>query len=254
MTTLHAEPPFHRWQLLVDSAGIDRLAACHVAVFGVGGVGSFAAEALARSAVGRLTLVDFDVVAPSNVNRQLHALSDTVGQPKVELMADRCRRINPAATVTALQRVYDADSSAELLAGDYDLVLDCIDNITAKLHLIQRCKELGLPILASMGAANKVDPAQVHVGDLFHTHKCRLARIIRKELRRRGIRSGVRVVYSTEEYRPLRAAGEMSAWTEDGRRQRITLGSSAFIPPIFGLNLAAEAVRLLLGDTPHPEA
>ena len=247
---------FSRMQLLVGEPGMHQLKESSVAVFGVGGVGSYATEALVRAGIGRLTLVDFDEVCATNINRQIHATSETVGRIKVEVMAERCRAINPEVVVEPLQSFYDAESSSELLERGYDYVLDCIDHITAKLHLIQSCRERGLRIISSMGAANKLDPTMIKVADLFHTEKCRLARIIRTELRRRGIKEGVKVVYSREEFRPLAAQaapdndsaprardGEMS-----GRRDyhRVTLGSSSFVPPLFGLTMAGEVIRELL--------
>jgi len=227
-------------ELLVGGDGLRRLAAASVAVFGVGGVGGYAVEALARAGIGRLTLVDFDVVASSNINRQIHALEETVGRTKVQVMAERCRAINPAIRVEPLREFYGAENSEILLGRGYDQVLDCIDHITGKLHLIQSCKERGLPIISSMGAANKLDPTKVATADLFQTQKCRLAKILRKELRKRGIESGVPVVYSTEEFRPISESG-----TEE-RARRVTLGSSSYIPPIFGLIMAGEVIRGLL--------
>lgn len=249
---------FSRMELLVGEAGMARLAGASVAVFGVGGVGSYAAEALARAGVGRLTLVDFDDICLTNVNRQIHALDGTVGRPKVQVMAERCRAINPLAQIEPVKAFYEAANSVELLDRGYDYVLDCIDHITAKLHLIQNCKERGLPVISSMGAANKLDPTKIAVADLFHTQKCRLARIIRKELRKRGVVSGVRVVYSTEEFRPLGEATagcaedcvcpnrEEQRWSCTDRR--VILGSSSYIPPLFGLTMAGEVIRSLLGE------
>ncbi|MHB8708546.1 MAG: tRNA threonylcarbamoyladenosine dehydratase [Desulfuromonadales bacterium] len=252
------EHRFSRLDLLVGREGLDRLARASVAVFGVGGVGSFAVEALARGGVGRLTLVDFDDICLTNVNRQLHALDGTIGRPKVQVMAERCRAINPAAQVEPIKAFYSAENSVELLDRGYDYVLDCIDHITAKLHLIENCLQRGLPVISSMGAANKLDPTQLKVADIAHTGQCRLARVIRKELRRRGIHGGLKVVYSTEEYRPLGPATAVCAdncicpnqedqqWRCTDRR--VILGSSSVIPPLFGLTMAGEVLRALLGE------
>ncbi len=249
---------FSRMELLAGAEGMARLADASVAIFGVGGVGSYAAEALARAGVGRLTLVDFDDICLTNVNRQIHALDGTIGKPKVQVMAERCRAIHPGVQVEPIKAFFQAENAGQLLERGYDYVLDCIDHITAKLHLIQSCRERELPIISSMGAANKLDPTKIAVADLFHTQKCRLARIIRKELRRRGISSGVRVVYSTEEFRPLDPAGGACAencvcpnqdeqqWS--CRHRRVILGSSSYIPPIFGLTMAGEVIRTLLGE------
>lgn len=252
------EHRFSRLDLLVGKDGRTRLAAASVAVFGVGGVGSYAVEALARGGIGRLTLVDFDDICLTNVNRQLHALDGTIGRAKVQVMAERCRAINPSIQVEPVKAFYAADNSVELLERGYDYVLDCIDHITAKLHLLQSCKERGLPVISSMGAANKLDPTQVRVADLADSRTCRLARIIRKELRRRGIHGGIKVVYSTEEFRPLSPAAAVCAdncicpnqadqqWRCTDRR--VILGSSSVIPPLFGLTMAGEILRELLGQ------
>ncbi|WP_020674630.1 ThiF family adenylyltransferase [Geopsychrobacter electrodiphilus] len=252
-----SEHRFSRLKLLVGGAGMARLKGARVAVFGIGGVGSYAAEALARAGVGHLTLVDFDEICETNVNRQIHALSSTIGQKKVEAMAERCRQINPLAEVVAIYRFYDAEASAELLGPGFDYVLDCIDHITAKLHLIQSCLERKLAIISSMGAANKIDPSLIRVADISKTEKCRLARIIRKELRNRGINKGVQVVFSTEEFRPLSSDTAACAencvcpnkedqrWSCEDRR--VILGSSSYIPPIFGLCMAGEVIRKLSG-------
>ena len=253
-----AEHRFSRMQLLVGADGMGKLQQASVAVFGIGGVGSYAVEALARAGIGKLTLVDFDDICVTNVNRQIHALNGTLGQPKVVAMAERCREINPRAEVVAMQRFYEAAASDELLAPGYDYVLDCIDHITAKLHLLQSCVERGLPVIASMGAANKLDPTGLRVTDISKTEKCRLARIIRKELRKRGIERGIKVVYSTEEFRPLSDETAVCAencvcpnkedqrWSCDDRR--VILGSSSYIPPLFGLTMAGEVIRSLLGE------
>jgi tRNA A37 threonylcarbamoyladenosine dehydratase len=247
---------FDRLERLVGSEGLQRLKQASVAVVGIGGVGSYAVEALARAGIGRLTLIDFDTIAPSNINRQIHALEPTIGRPKVQVMAERCLAINPEAEVRPLQVFYSAETDDELLAGGYDYLLDCIDSITAKLHLIESCRKRGIPVISAMGAANKLDPTLIRVADLAHTQKCRMARIIRKELGRRGIRRDVRVIYSLEEFRPLAGSPDTAAPDSDASspesasaRQRVTLGSSSYIPPIFGLTMAGEVIRELLGES-----
>ena len=234
---------FSRLELLVGRDGLTRLEHASVAVFGLGGVGSFAAEALVRGGIGRLTLVDFDIIDITNLNRQLHALDGTVGRPKAQVMAERCRAINPAVQVEALQAFYAAENSAELLDRGYDYVLDCIDHISAKLHLIEACLERGLPVISSMGAANKLDSTQVRVADLAHTRTCRLARIIRRELRRRGIHGGLKVVFSTEEFRPLSGGrpsrGGRRRLSGTSRATRQLFGDSAAVRPDHGRRGAA---------------
>lgn len=249
---------FSRMELLVGTPGLTRLATSSVAVFGLGGVGSYAVEALARAGVGRLTLIDFDAICLTNVNRQLHALDGTVGRPKAAVMAERCRLINPAISVEPLQEFYSEKNSPELLNRGYDYVLDCIDHVTAKLHLLQSCMAAGIPVISSMGAANKIDPTCIKVDDLFKTSSCGLARILRKELRKRGVSSGIRAVYSTEEYLPPEQKNATCAedcicpqrdddlW--NCRHRRIILGSSSYIPPLFGLTMAGEVIRTLLKD------
>lgn len=245
MTTPHR---FARLELLYGKPGLSRLAEKSVAVFGLGGVGSYAVEALVRGGVGRLTLIDFDQIDITNCNRQIHAHEGTVGQPKALVMAERCRMINPDVQVEPLQAFYDQDNARELLQRGYDYVLDCIDHVTAKLHLIESCLVCQLPVMSAMGAANKLDPTKVLVADLARTEHCRLARIIRRELRRRGIHGGVKTVYSSEEFKPL-AAGRSARGTERAehyQHQRAPLGSSSVVPPIFGLTMAGEVIRDLL--------
>ena len=237
---------FERLERLVGSNGLQRLKNASVAVVGVGGVGSYAAEALARAGVGRLTLIDFDRIALSNINRQIHALEHTVGQTKVEAMANRCLAINPEIEVLPLEAFFSAENSTELLAGGFDYLCDCIDSITAKLHLIESCINSSIPVVSAMGAANKLDPTLIRVGDLARTQKCRMARIMRKELGRRGIRRGVKVVYSLEEFHALNTEAPQEYDTTTGHRPRVTLGSSSYIPPIFGLTMAGEVIRELL--------
>jgi tRNA A37 threonylcarbamoyladenosine dehydratase len=239
---------FDRLQLLYDSGGLEKLQNRSVAVFGIGGVGSYAAEGLIRGGVGRLTLVDFDTVDITNLNRQVHALEATVGMPKVEAMAARCRAINPPAEIEVRQERFQADNANTLLAGRYDYVLDCIDLVTSKLLLIESCLLREIPVISSMGAANKVDPTLIRVADLAHTRKCRLARIVRKELRKRQIHGGVKVVYSLEEFRPLTEGRRAEGPDENYQERRAPLGSSSVIPPIFGLTMAGEVIRDLLKE------
>ena len=241
---------FDRLNLLVGEAGVARLKQTSVAVFGLGGVGSYAVEALVRGGIGRLTLIDFDRVDITNCNRQLHAHDGTIGQPKALVMAERCRMINPEVQVEPLQAFYSQETSEELLQRGYDYVLDCIDHITAKIHLIETCVARQLPIISSMGAANKLDPTCILIADLADTNKCRLARVLRRELRRRGISRGVKTVYSTEEFRPLSDGRREDSAAEAGhyQAQRAPLGSSSVIPPLFGLTMAGEVIRDLLAE------
>ena len=234
------ENRFQRLELLVGTDGLEKLANSSVAVFGIGGVGGHAVEALVRGGVGKLTLIDPDLICLTNINRQVHALGNTVGQVKVEVMSQRCHEINPQVQVVIHHCAYRVDSSEQLLTPRYDYVLDCIDNITDKLHLLQSCHDRGLPIISSMGAANKLDPTKIEVADISATKKCRLARTIRKELRKQGIEQGIKVVYSTEEFRPLTGP--------DATNRQPVLGSSSYLPPLFGLTMAGVVIQTLIGD------
>ena len=184
---------FSRAELLLGAEAIEKLAASHVAVFGVGGVGSFACEALARAGVGELTLIDNDEVALTNRNRQLIALASTTGQPKVEVMRARIADINPRCTVHALQLFYLPDTPLDLTQFDY--VIDAIDTVTAKLHLISACDRLGVPLICSMGTGNKLDPTRFEVADIYKTSVCPLARVIRLACKKQRIKH-LKVVYS----------------------------------------------------------
>ena len=253
MSHLHR---FSRTELLIGSAGLNQLKHSTVAIFGLGGVGSFAAEALCRAGIGRLILVDFDDICLTNVNRQLHAMDGTVGKAKVQVMAQRLRLINPEAEIVPYQDFYEAENSEFLLADPYDYVVDAIDHITSKLHLIRTCRQRNIPIISSMGAAAKLDPTQIMVADISQTNKCRMARSVRKLLKKQGIASGVKVVFSTEEYREQEVQdggckGNCICPNKDDQKfscehRRVILGSVSFIPSIFGLTMAGVVVNDLL--------
>ena len=253
MSNLHR---FSRTELLVGPQGLDRLKNSSVAIFGLGGVGSFAAEALCRAGIGRLVIVDFDDICLTNVNRQLHALDGTVGKAKALMMAERLRQINPQADIVPYKDFYAADNSDFFLSPGYDYVVDAIDHITSKLHLIRSCKERGIPIISSMGAAAKLDPTQIKVADIAETQKCRMARSVRKLLKRQGISKGVKVVFSTEEYRQQEVRdggckGNCICPNKDDQRfscehRRVILGSISYVPSIFGLTMAGVVVNDLL--------
>jgi tRNA A37 threonylcarbamoyladenosine dehydratase len=251
---------FSRTELLVGSAGLEKLRKSTVAIFGLGGVGGFAAEALCRAGVGRLVIVDFDDVCVTNINRQILALDDTVGRSKALVMAERLHRINPSAEVVPCKDFYSAENSDFLLSENYDYVLDAIDHITSKLHLIKTCRERRIPIVSSMGAASKLDPTRIRVADIADTHKCRMARIVRKLLKKQGVERGVTVVFSTEEYREPAARESIckdacvcpnrDEEVFSCRHRRVILGSISYIPAIFGLTMAGVVVNDILAGNP----
>ena len=251
---------FSRTELLVGAEGLARLRNSSVAIFGLGGVGSSAAEAICRAGVGQITIVDFDDICLTNINRQLHALDGTVGKAKTQVMAERLRCINPSAEIIAYREFYAQESSDLLLAGHHDYVLDAIDHFTSKVHLITRCRERSLPIISSMGAAMKLDPTLIRVADISRTSNCRMARAMRKLLKKEGITDGVTVVYSLEEFRkpqtPEAGCGSSCICPNRESRQfscehrRVVLGSMMTIPAIFGLTMAGVAINRILDGSP----
>ena len=230
---------FSRSALLIGEEKIDRLAGAHVAVFGVGGVGGFVAEALCRAGIGTLSLFDRDTVSRSNLNRQIIALQSTIGQEKTEVMAARCRDINPDVTVYPHAVFYDASTADDFPLSAYDYVVDAIDTVSSKLLLAERANAAGVPLISAMGAGNKLDPSLFRVSDITNTTVCPLARVMRRELKLRGIRH-LKVVWSPEP--PLTPAPCENA---PGRRQ--TPGSMSFVPGTAGLLPAGEVIRDLAG-------
>lgn len=223
---------FTRTALVIGNEGVHRLAQAKVAVFGVGGVGGAVCEALARSGIGTLVLVDYDVVDITNINRQIVALQSTIGRPKVDVMAERIREINPNCQVIALREFYEPGRADDFLTPDLNYVVDAIDSVSSKVDLLTQCYTRKIPVVASMGAGNKLDPTQLRIADISQTHTCPLARVVRLGLREKGINKGIPVVFSPEP--PTRVT--------TGR----TPGSTAFVPPAAGLALASWVVRELL--------
>lgn len=226
------EEQYARTRLLLGDEAQEHLKGCTVAVFGLGGVGSFAAEALARAGIGRMILVDRDVVTISNLNRQLVALHSTLGRPKAEVMRERILDINPACRAEAKQVFYLPENGAELIRPEYDYIVDAIDNVTAKLDLACRAHALSIPIISAMGAGNKLDPSHFETADIYETAGCPLCRVMRRELRKRGVTS-LKVVYSREEPRRVAAPGG----------ERPPTASVPFVPPVMGMILAGEVIR-----------
>ena len=222
---------------LIGEEGFSRLASARVAVFGIGGVGGHLAEALARAGVGHLHLVDKDTVSLSNINRQAVALHSTVGLPKVEVMAARIRDINPACTVETSVCFYLPENAREFDLSDYDFVADCVDTVAAKLELAVRCEEAGTPLIAAMGAGNKLHPESFRISDISKTETDPLARVMRRELKKRGVKR-LLCVWSDEPPAPARVTGE------DGRPAPASI---AFTPSAMGLVMAGEMVRRLAG-------
>ena len=234
------EHRFLRTEMVLGDRALDRLSRCHVAVFGLGGVGSYAAEILARSGVGELTLVDQDTLSLTNINRQLYALSSTVGEYKAEAAARRCRDINPGLRVHPLCATYDAAHRDAFFTGKFDYIADCIDLVTCKLDLIAQAGQRGIPIISALGTGNKLDASLLRVSDISKTEGCPLARVIRKELRARGIHHH-KVVWSPEEARKP----DQPEAPPPGRRS--VPASAVWVPATAGLLLAGEVVMDLTG-------
>ncbi len=232
---------FSRTRLLLGDDGIKKLQKARVAVFGVGGVGGYVVEALARAGVGALDLIDNDTVARSNLNRQIIATHDTIGKPKVDVAADRVHAINPACTVRVFRTFYLPETKDQFDFTQYDYVVDAIDTVSGKIALVLQAKEAGVPIICAMGAGNKLDPSMFEVADLYKTSVCPLARVMRTECRKRGIRH-LKVVYSKEPPVTPAAPAENAA---PGKRS--VPGSVSFVPAAAGLILAGEVVRDLVG-------
>ncbi|GFN36321.1 tRNA threonylcarbamoyladenosine dehydratase [Tepidimicrobium xylanilyticum] len=228
---------FIRTELLLGKEGMEILKKSKVAIFGIGGVGSFTAEALVRCGLGNIVIIDYDIIDITNINRQIHATSKTVGLPKVEVMKNRLLDINPELDVIAIKDIYNNDTKERLLSKDYDYVIDAIDMISAKISLIENCKRSNIPIVSSMGAGNKLDPTMLQVGDIYSTHTCPLAKVMRSELRKRNIKE-LKVVWSAE--KPIKINLE-----KEGTRKAVP-GSVSFVPSVAGLILAAEVIKDLV--------
>ncbi len=230
---------FARTRLLIGQEGLDKLAQSKVVVFGAGGVGSYAIEALARAGIGCLVLVDFDLVCESNINRQIEALHSTVGRVKVELMKERIKDINPAAEVIIHEEFVTKDNVNKFIDAAASYIVDAVDNVGAKLAIIETGLSMNIPVISALGAGNRLDPTQLRIADISETSGCSLARVVRTQLRKKGITSGVRVVYSLE--RPSKG------FIPETSNQRRTIGSISFVPSVAGLFLAAQVVNDLTG-------
>ena len=237
------EDRFLRTKMLIGNEAFDRLKNAKVAIFGIGGVGGFAAEAIARAGVGKIVLIDSDTVALSNINRQIIALTDTVGRLKTEVMAERIQSINPEALVE-VHNTFFLPGSDDIIKEDIDYVVDAIDTISGKIEIIVRCNEKNIPVISSMGTGNKLDPSRLEITDIYKTSVCPLAKVMRKELKARGIK-GLNVVYSKEE--PLKPILDEKMALEEQDKRRKTPGSISFVPPAAGLLMASKVIRDLAG-------
>ncbi len=235
---------FSRTALLLGDDAINKLKTKHVAVFGLGGVGGYVTEALARSGVGKITVTDNDVVSESNINRQIIALTSTVGKKKTELWKERIKDINPAAEVETLDMFVVRENADEIDFSAFDLVVDAVDTVTAKLVIIEKAKKAGCKVISAMGTGNKTRPELFRIADVSKTSVCPLARVMRKELKARGI-TGVKVLYSTED--AVKPAENADVRAENVKR-RALVGSLPYVPSVAGLLIAAEAVRELLDE------
>ncbi|CAG9619451.1 tRNA threonylcarbamoyladenosine dehydratase [Sutcliffiella rhizosphaerae] len=239
---------FSRNELAIGKEGLDKLKNSTVAVLGIGGVGSFSAEALARSGVGRLILVDKDDVDITNVNRQLHALLSTVGQPKADLMKARIQDINPECEVIALKMFYTEETYEEFFSYKPDYVIDASDTISYKIHLMKECLQRKIPVISSMGAANKMDPTRFKVADISKTHTDPIAKVIRTRLRKEGIHRGIKVVFSDESPIVIREDVRKTVGNDKAqiRKAKMPPSSNAFVPSVAGLILGGYVINDLL--------
>lgn len=238
--------PFIRTEMLIGKEGLEKLKHSKVAVLGVGGVGSYVVEALTRCGIGHLVLCDNDVVCISNVNRQIHALPSTVGQVKVEAMKARVLSINPEAIIESHPYLYNQETADIIIPDDVDYVVDAIDMVTSKLHLVEYCEKKAIPLMASMGTGNKLNPAMLEVANISETSVCPLAKVMRKELKKRGINK-LKVVYSKElPLKPLTLEEVGIKNDTDKIQRRGTPGSISFVPSVAGLIIASEVVKDLL--------
>jgi len=228
---------FCRTEMMFGKEAMDKLASCHVTVFGIGGVGGYVVEALVRSGVGEITVVDNDVVSPSNINRQIIATEQTVGKPKTDVIEERSLSINPNVKVNKVKTFFLPENSFQFDFSTFDYVADAIDTVSGKIELAVKCQEAGTSIISCMGTGNKLDPTMFEVADIYKTSVCPLARVMRRELKQRGVNK-LKVVYSKEE--PIKPSSAV-----DGN-ERIP-SSNSFVPPVAGLIVASEIIKDLIG-------
>ncbi len=230
---------FEREQLLIGKENVEKLKSTKIIIFGIGGVGSFCAEALARAGIGKMTLVDYDVIDITNLNRQLHALNATIGKYKVEVMKNRILDINEKAIVETIYNKEENQPEENLINQTYDYVIDAVDTITTKIKLIEKAKQINVPIISAMGTGNKLDPTKFKVTDIYKTSVCPLSKIMRKELKKRNIKD-LKVVYSEEEPKKI----ENDAENQNNK----VIGSISFVPSVAGLIMAGEVIKDIITD------
>ncbi len=230
-----------RAELLFTTEGLNKLKSANVLVVGMGGVGSFAAEFIARAGVGKMTIVDGDVIDITNINRQLPALHSTIGQSKVDLMADRLQDINPELQLTKIKEFLSPERAYDLVTTDFDYVVDCIDSVTPKLNLIKSARDKKIKVVSSMGAGGKLDASKVKVSDISKTHNCHLATAVRKRLKKMHVQKGVKAVFSTE----IQKVDSLKM-TDGQNFKKSFYGTSSYMPGLFGLYCAETVIRYLL--------
>ena len=230
---------FIRTEMLIGTEGMERLKSARVAIFGIGGVGGYTAEALARSGVGAIDIIDNDTISESNLNRQIIALRSNIGQYKTDVARSRISDINPECKVTAYNLFFMPDTADSIDFTQYDCVVDAIDTITGKIEIITRAKAAGIPVISSMGAGNKLDPTAFEVADIYMTSVCPLARVMRREMKKRGVKS-LKVVYSREET----VSPKLNGITQSSGKP--VAGSCAFVPSVAGLIIAGEVVKEII--------
>ena len=246
---------FSRTELLIKKEGIDKLQNAKIAIFGIGGVGSFVVEGLVRSGVGNFVLIDDDKICLTNLNRQIIATRKTIGKYKVDVMKERILEINPNANVETYQEFYMPNSETNIINKDLSYVVDSIDTVTAKIEIIRQCKNINIPVISSMGTGNKLDPSKFEITDIYKTSICPLAKVMRKELRKRNI-DNLKVIYSKEEPIKIDEYSNNSCKTNcicpPGTKRKCSIrnqvpGSISFVPSVAGLMIAGEVIRDIIG-------
>jgi tRNA threonylcarbamoyladenosine dehydratase len=238
-----------RTEMLIGKEGIDKLKNAKVAIYGIGGVGTYVAEGLIRAGIGRFLLVDDDTICESNLNRQLHATLDTIGKSKVETMKERMKSINPEVEIDTMKSFVLYDNIDEVVPLDLTYMVDSLDTVTAKIALVLKSKELEIPLISAMGTGNKLEPTMLKVSDIYKTNVCPLCKVMRKELKARGVRS-LKVVYSEEQpTKPLFQPedGSSDEITPNMHKKRATPGSMSFVPSVAGMIIASEVVKDIIG-------